>query len=293
MSGARAEHLVRDQAGARCVGGYLDPLRLPDRQNEPVQPDTLSSHLLTEARRHDPDRYLCALLAPAERRDALLTLILFNHELGRIPEVVSQPMAGMIRLQWWREAVDELGSGRPARRHPVVEALAVVLGAGLAEPQALQALIDAREPALERIAPDMVALKGYAAATSGALHAITYALLGGKNPTEAAGAAAIGTAFGLVGLASALRREAERSAEAGSSEVMAPLCDALRAGAAERLRAGRALAGRPARKHMAAFLPAALTDTYLRRWQHRPAAGLARPATMPLLLAARALARRP
>ena len=251
------------------------------------------AYLLDEVRRHDPDRYLCALLAPADRRDALLTLALFNHELARIPQIVSQPMAGMIRLQWWREALDELASGQPARRHPVVEALSVVLAAGLVEPDGLHALIDAREPALERIAPETEALERYAATTSGALQAMCYAALGGRLPAEAEGAAAIGTAFGLVGLADAVRGEAERSGEPRSGEAMAPLRAAVRARATDLLRAGRAGAGRPARRHMAAFLPAALTDAYLDRLDREPTAGPALPAAMPLLLAARALARRP
>ena len=158
-----------------------------DGQIRPVQPGVSQSYLLDEARRHDPDRFLCALLAPAERRDALLTLLLFNHALARIPEIVSQPMAGMIRLQWWRDALGELESGQPARRHPVVEALSVVLAGGLVEPAALHALIDAREPALERIPPEAGALETYAATTSGALQSLAYAALGGRAAAEAAG----------------------------------------------------------------------------------------------------------
>ena len=45
----------------------------------------------TQVRRHDPDRFLTAAFAPAEKRDALLTLFAFNHELARAREVVSEP----------------------------------------------------------------------------------------------------------------------------------------------------------------------------------------------------------
>jgi phytoene synthase len=38
-------------------------------------------------RRHDPDRFLTALFAPPAKRDALLTLYAFNHELARAREV--------------------------------------------------------------------------------------------------------------------------------------------------------------------------------------------------------------
>ena len=250
-------------------------------------PEPAATQLLDEARRHDPDRYLCALLAPPARRDALLTLILFNHELARIPEIVSQPVAGMIRLQWWREALDELTAGQPPRRHPVVEALAAVLAAAQASPADLHRLIDARVPALEGLAPDAPALEGHAAATSGALQAISYDALGGASAAEREAAAAIGTAFGLARLANAVRGEALRRAVPGLDEAANSVRADLQRRAAELLRLGRRQAGRPARAQMAAFLPAALTATYLRREER------IRPATMPLVLLLRAFVRRP
>ena len=57
-------------------------------------------------RQHDPDRYFTALFAPAARREALFVLYAFNHELARARESVRQPMAALIRLQWWREVVE-------------------------------------------------------------------------------------------------------------------------------------------------------------------------------------------
>ena len=41
--------------------------------------DDDAAFLAAEARRHDPDRYLCALLAPPDRRGAVLALVLINH----------------------------------------------------------------------------------------------------------------------------------------------------------------------------------------------------------------------
>ena len=49
-------------------------------------PDTLSP-MGDFARAHDPDRFLCALFAPADRREALFVLIAFNHELARAREL--------------------------------------------------------------------------------------------------------------------------------------------------------------------------------------------------------------
>ena len=76
-------------------------------------------------RRHDPDRFLTALFAPPEKRDALLTLYAFNHELARAREAVSEPPLALIRLQWWREVVEGA-----RRRHEVAEPLAAAIEAG-------------------------------------------------------------------------------------------------------------------------------------------------------------------
>jgi phytoene synthase len=265
-----------------------------------VQPEERSTYLAGEARRRDPDRYLCALFAPAARRDAFLGLVLFDRELARIPGVVSQPMAGHIRYQWWREAVDGLAAGEPARRHPVVAELAATLGQGWTEPGRLQALVDAREQALEQVdARDTDALERYAASTSGALQALLYAVLGGRGPREAAAAASIGTASGLLGIARAVAQEAEGRPEARTSGELTGTTGAMLDRAGSLSRAGREGAGRPPREHMAAFLLASLADHQLQRIRRRgvdappPAPELAWPPLAPLRLLARTLARRP
>src|ERR1041385_2992054 len=61
------------------------------------------SPLAALCRRHDRDRYQTALFAPADRREALFALYAFNYEIARVREIVSEPMLGQIRLQWWRE----------------------------------------------------------------------------------------------------------------------------------------------------------------------------------------------
>ncbi len=85
--------------------------------------DTLAALL----RQHDPDRFLTALFAPPERRDALLALYAFNHELARAREVASEPTLALIRLQWWREVV-----GGAVRHHAVATPLSAAIDAGAA-----------------------------------------------------------------------------------------------------------------------------------------------------------------
>ena len=56
-------------------------------------------------REHDLDRWLACLFAPWAKRRYLHALYAFNLEVARVREIVSDPMPGEIRDQWWREAL--------------------------------------------------------------------------------------------------------------------------------------------------------------------------------------------
>jgi phytoene/squalene synthetase len=75
----------------------------------------------------DPDRFLATMAAPAHMRAAMFAVFAFNVEVTRAPWLTSEPMIAQIRLQWWRDVLDEIGSGGQVRRHEVATALAQVL----------------------------------------------------------------------------------------------------------------------------------------------------------------------
>ncbi|MGH6943806.1 MAG: squalene/phytoene synthase family protein, partial [Geminicoccaceae bacterium] len=75
----------------------------------------------------DPGRYLATLLAPAEAREALFALYAFDHEIAKVRHTVSEPMAGLIRLQWWRERLQGIADGEAPPAHPVAEGLGRML----------------------------------------------------------------------------------------------------------------------------------------------------------------------
>jgi phytoene synthase len=222
-------------------------------------------YLLAEARRVDPDRYLCALFAPADRREPLLALAVLGRELARVPHTVTQPMAGLIRYQWWRDAIDEAAAGRP-RDHPVVEGLAAGLEPGWLGADDLQAMLDAYEALFEAIEP--VRPEASQEPTSGALQQIAVGSLGPATTEEQAAARRIGTALGLVEVAA-------------TDAAPEPLLH--RAG--ELLAEARRLASRPPRPLLSAFLPARLAAARARRL--RSGAGGSRPplAALSLLFA--------
>ena len=75
----------------------------------------------------DPDRFVATMAAPAPMRPALFAIFAFNVEVTRAPWLTSEPMIAEMRLQWWRDALAEIGAGSRVRHHEVAVALAQVL----------------------------------------------------------------------------------------------------------------------------------------------------------------------
>ena len=99
--------------------------------------------LLAEA---DPDRRLASLFAEPRVRGRLFALYAFHHEIAKVPESVSEPLIGEMRLAWAREAVEDLFASPPkVRRHDVYEALSELRHApGAPDRETLVGLVEAR-----------------------------------------------------------------------------------------------------------------------------------------------------
>jgi hypothetical protein len=100
-------------------------------------------------RQQDSDRYAISLFCPRAARPVIWTLLAFNYEIARTREVVSEKMLGHIRLQWWREALEEIYVGLMPRRHEVVEPLAKIIQQYDLPQEPFENLIQAREKQLE------------------------------------------------------------------------------------------------------------------------------------------------
>lgn len=74
-------------------------------------------------RTHDPDRFLASLYFPPEIRAHLCALYAFNHEIAKTREVVTDTHIGLIRLQWWRDALAALYEKNAAGQGDVMQAL--------------------------------------------------------------------------------------------------------------------------------------------------------------------------
>jgi NADH dehydrogenase [ubiquinone] 1 alpha subcomplex assembly factor 6 len=156
-------------------------------------------------RRHDRDRYQTALFAPAARREALFALYAFNYEIARVPQSVTQPMLGQIRLQWWRENIAAAFEGGSIRTHPVVEALTAAIREFALTRVHFDRLIDARESDLAEEPPtDFAALESYAEATSARLICLALEALRVRDPAADEAGHHVGIAYALAGLIRAI-----------------------------------------------------------------------------------------
>lgn len=180
--------------------------------------DAATAELLVTARRVDPDRTLCALLAPPAARAELLALILLDHELARVAGIVRQPLTGLVRLRFWR---DQLASAAAGERpdHELARVLSGSLRDGRLSLDELEPLIEARLRELDGLLepgtapadppPTLEAVVAHLRATSGGLARAMARLL--RAPAgELAAAEEAGAAWGLVGIVRATLLEARR-----------------------------------------------------------------------------------
>ena len=162
----------------------------------------LPPEIIARLAQTDPDRVRAAQLATPEDRDALMVLYAFHAELAKVPELVSEPLIGQIRYQWWRDALDEVYSGKPPRKHEVVLPLAEMIAERDVPRFGLDQLIDGRARDLDpRPFADIEAAKDYARTTSGRLMQTAAGLLGVEDERIVQA----GEAWGLMGLARSWR----------------------------------------------------------------------------------------
>ncbi len=194
-------------------------------------------------RRSDPDRWLATrFIADPKARADVVALYGFDHQLARARRVASNPLIAEMRLTWWREAVEEIWTGRRVRGHPVAQALASARARHDLPRQPLEAMIDARIDVLERVSLDLPQALAWADAAGGSSALLAAMILDEDAPAEAAIAA--GRVWGLVLL------------------VRQGLVD--RAAATGWVRGGLAEAGREARRLGARAFPAVAYATLAR-----------------------------
>lgn len=240
-------------------------------------------------RRGDPDRFFASLFAPASARADLFALYAFSQEVARIRELVSEPMPGEIRLQWWRDTLQGEARG-DVRANPLAAALDGAIVRNHLPRSALVDIIDARvfdlydDPMLT-----VRDLEGYCGETSSAVIRLASLILAeGQDPGAAEAAGHAGVAYALVGLLRAFPWHARRGqiylpmdllAEHGVTREdivagrggpgLGAVLGRIRQMARERIEKTRSLRTSIPERIIPAFLPLAFLPAYLDRMERK------------------------
>ena len=135
----------------------------------------------------------------------MFALYAFNYEIARVREIVTEPMLGQIRLQWWREAVAAAFEGEPPRRHEIVLPLTRAIREFALSRVPFDTLIDTREVDLKTEPPEtMAALEAYAEGTSASLVRLAVEVLAPPSPAGQEVGRAVGIGYALAGLIRAM-----------------------------------------------------------------------------------------
>lgn len=124
--------------------------------------------VMDAVRAADHDRYLSALYAPADKRDALLALYAFNAEIASVRDRIHEPLPGEVRLQWWRDVI--AADGEAGTGHPTADALRATIAAHHLPKAAFENMLEARIFDLyDDPMPSRTDLEGYCGETAAAL----------------------------------------------------------------------------------------------------------------------------
>ncbi len=162
----------------------------------------LNKSVINNLKRVDPDRYRAAMFADRQNRADLLVIYAFHAELAKVPEIVSEPMIGAIRYQWWRDALGEIFGKKPIRKHEVVLPLAEVIKRKALSRYHLDQLIAGRERDLDPTPFEKLEdAREYCRATSGLLMRIAVNCCDQNiNDHDSDIIAGLGEIWGLTGL---------------------------------------------------------------------------------------------
>lgn len=153
--------------------------------------------MLETLRDSDREAYIAALFLPVDKRDDVATLWAFNAEIERIRMLVSEPVPGEIRLQWWRDVLSGDRTGEGAQ-HPVANALLAVIEKHQLQAPAFDNLLEARIFDLYNDPmPDRATLEGYLGETRSVLLQMGLQILMGEEPENGDAAGHAGVAFGI------------------------------------------------------------------------------------------------
>lgn len=167
---------------------------------------------------HDHARYTISLFAKTfEMKQALWAIYAFNYEVAKTREIVSDTTLGLIRLTWWREALNMI-YGKPTEQkrnlddHPILPELAAAITAFDLPFEQFDKILLGREFDLEDTQPQTLdGLLTYLDSTNAPLITLTAQICGLKisSDIQQSDINSLARASGLAGLLHAIPYHAQ------------------------------------------------------------------------------------
>ncbi|CAG5116462.1 unnamed protein product [Candidula unifasciata] len=214
---------------------------------------------------------LGTLLLPKNSQRAAFALRAYNVELAQVPDSVSDKKIGLIRMQFWKDAIQSIYQSSPPKT-PVATELSGACGYYRLSKHWLERLVEARAAQMERDSFTSVKhVEDYAEQVNSSLYYLLLECLGIKNVHADHAASHLGKAQGIVTLLRATPHHASRRRVYLPMEVLAkPLKDAVFEVASlahQHLEKARSLQKNLPDKSHLVFLNAHVCDHYLKNLQ--------------------------
>ncbi len=143
-------------------------------------------------RTHDFEWYAALQFAPADKRPTLIALFAYLAEIARVRSLVSEPMPGEIRLQWWRDTLSGTAHGA-IEANPLAAALLYAMDEHALPSAPLLAVLDARTFDLyDDAMPSTADFEGYAGEAWSGPMSLAASVLSGDSPARFADVAGHG-----------------------------------------------------------------------------------------------------
>ncbi|XP_078396920.1 NADH dehydrogenase (ubiquinone) complex I, assembly factor 6 isoform X2 [Cetorhinus maximus] len=149
-------------------------------------------------RNRDYEGFLASLLLPPESRSSVFALRAFNAELAQVQDLVSQKTIGLMRMQFWRQLIEDIYSDNPPHQPIAIELWKAVRKHKLTKRWFLR-IIDEREKNLnENVYRNIQELESYAENAQSSFIYLVLEVLGVKDIHADHAASHIGKAQGIV-----------------------------------------------------------------------------------------------
>ncbi|XP_027139549.1 NADH dehydrogenase (ubiquinone) complex I, assembly factor 6 isoform X3 [Larimichthys crocea] len=193
----RALHraLHRRLAPGVCVQGAarIQSVRAATNDSQPEE-----KYCLELVRSRDYDGFVSSLLLPEEARRSSLALRAFNVELAQVKDSVSQKTIGLMRMQFWKTAIEEIYRDDPPSQPVSAELWRAVRKHYLTKRWLLRIITEREKDLDDRAYRNLQELEAYSENTQSSLIYLLLECLGIKDVHADHAASHIGKAQGIV-----------------------------------------------------------------------------------------------